>query len=159
MKRAPIVVASTAAGLVAVLAFHSHPPSGGLLRATGLTTAGPTTAGPTTTAPATVGPTPSTSPASTGTVRSATGALTPYPYGELSVKVTASGSRITAASIASVRVADSLSASINSQAGPYLDRQVLQAQSANINGVSGATYTSEAYAQSLQTALDHLGIK
>jgi uncharacterized protein with FMN-binding domain len=40
-----------------------------------------------------------------------------------------------------------------------LQSQTLQAQSANINGVSGATFTSQAYVQSLQAALDKLGIK
>ncbi len=43
---------------------------------------------------------------------------------------------------------------INSQAGPLLRQEVLKAQSAQINIVSGATYTSNAYAQSLQAALD-----
>jgi uncharacterized protein with FMN-binding domain len=43
---------------------------------------------------------------------------------------------------------------ISDQAGPLLRREALQAQSAKINVVSGATYTSEAYARSLQSALD-----
>jgi len=44
-------------------------------------------------------------------------------------------------------------------AEPLLQSQTLQAQNANINGVSGATFTSQAYVQSLQAALDKLGIK
>ena len=47
---------------------------------------------------------------------------------------------------------------INNRAEPALQSEALQAQSANIDGVSGATYTSEAYAQSLQAALDNAGI-
>ena len=43
---------------------------------------------------------------------------------------------------------------INSQAIPWLRQEVLQAQSANVNLIGGATLTSEAYAQSLQAALD-----
>ncbi len=43
---------------------------------------------------------------------------------------------------------------ISDQAGPLLRHEALQAQSARINIVSGATYTSDAYAQSLQSALD-----
>ena len=42
---------------------------------------------------------------------------------------------------------------INSQAMPYLVQQAIQAQSANVNGVSGASETSAAFAQSLSTAL------
>jgi uncharacterized protein with FMN-binding domain len=51
------------------------------------------------------------------------------------------------------------SAEINAQAGPLLRQEVLQAQSAKIDVISGATYTSEAFAQSLQVALQraHLG--
>ena len=41
---------------------------------------------------------------------------------------------------------------------PILREEALQAQSANIDTVSGATYTSLAYAQSLQAALDQAGI-
>jgi len=43
--------------------------------------------------------------------------------------------------------------SINAQAIPILKSETLQAQSASINGVSGATITSNAYVQSLQAAL------
>ena len=43
---------------------------------------------------------------------------------------------------------------ISEQAAPYLHDEVLQAQSAHIDVVSGATYTSESYMQSLQSALD-----
>jgi uncharacterized protein with FMN-binding domain len=43
---------------------------------------------------------------------------------------------------------------INSVALPELRTEAIRAQSANIDTVSGATYTSEAYSQSLQSALD-----
>ena len=43
-------------------------------------------------------------------------------------------------------------------AEPILHDEALQAQSAQIDLVSGATYTSDAYAQSLQAALDQAGI-
>ena len=43
---------------------------------------------------------------------------------------------------------------INEQAIPMLRSEVLQAQSAQIDLIGGATMTSEAYAQSLQSALD-----
>ncbi|MEU5265510.1 FMN-binding protein, partial [Amycolatopsis sp. NPDC021455] len=43
---------------------------------------------------------------------------------------------------------------INSTAVPALNQETLQAQSARIDTVSGATYTSEGYQQSLQSAID-----
>ena len=50
------------------------------------------------------------------------------------------------------------SGQISTYAGPILREEALQAQSANIDTVSGATYTSDAYAQSLQAALDKAGL-
>ena len=47
---------------------------------------------------------------------------------------------------------------INLQAIPWLKQETLQAQSANIQLIGGATMTSEAYAQSLQAALDQAKI-
>jgi uncharacterized protein with FMN-binding domain len=44
---------------------------------------------------------------------------------------------------------------IDSQSLPYLRQEFLQAQSADVQMVSGATYTSEAFLQSLQSALLH----
>ena len=43
---------------------------------------------------------------------------------------------------------------ISDQAGPYLRTEVLDAQSAQIDTIGGATYTSESYAESVQSALD-----
>jgi uncharacterized protein with FMN-binding domain len=45
---------------------------------------------------------------------------------------------------------------INQQAVPYLIQETLAAQSANIQGVGGATYTSLSWAQSLQSALSQI---
>jgi uncharacterized protein with FMN-binding domain len=50
------------------------------------------------------------------------------------------------------------SGQISSYAAPVLRQEALQAQSAKIDTVSGATYTSDAYAQSLQAALDKAGL-
>jgi uncharacterized protein with FMN-binding domain len=50
------------------------------------------------------------------------------------------------------------SGQISNYAAPILHDEALQAQSANIDFVSGATYTSDAYSQSLQAALDQAGI-
>ena len=49
------------------------------------------------------------------------------------------------------------SGQISREVEPMLRSEALSAQSANIDGVSGATYTSDAYARSLQAALDDAG--
>ena len=59
--------------------------------------------------------------------------------------------------MASLNETDPRSVHIDDEAIPQLRQQVLAAQSASIDGVSGATFTSQAYAQSVQSALDQLG--
>ena len=54
---------------------------------------------------------------------------------------------------------DGRSQQINANAGPILLQQTLSAQSAHVDGVSGATYTSDGYRTSLQAALDQVGIR
>jgi len=94
-----------------------------------------------------------------GAIRSAVGASEQFGYGVLDVKVTVSGTRITDVSVPTLEVAEYTSQQICEQAIPLLRTEVLTAQSARIDGVSGATFTSEAYAASLQAALDALHMK
>jgi uncharacterized protein with FMN-binding domain len=78
----------------------------------------------------------------------------------LSVSVTATGKRITNVQIASIADGGNFrSESIDQQSIPILEQEALQAQSANIQSVSGASYTSAGFAQSLQSALTKLGIQ
>jgi uncharacterized protein with FMN-binding domain len=89
-------------------------------------------------------------------VRQLTGADAPNKYGDVQVQVTTSGGRITRVAALRLPSSDGRSLQISSFAGPQLAQQALAAQSANIDGVSGATYTSESYRTSLQSALDQL---
>lgn len=75
------------------------------------------------------------------------------PYGDVQVQITVKNGKITAVTPL-VMPQGGHSGRIASYAAPILQSEALQAQSANINIVSGATYTSEAYAMSLQSALD-----
>jgi uncharacterized protein with FMN-binding domain len=72
------------------------------------------------------------------------------------VQVTIEGRRITAITAPQLP-AGGRSGRISQQVEPILRSEVLAAQGANIDNVSGATYTSTAYAQSLQAALDSAG--
>jgi uncharacterized protein with FMN-binding domain len=87
------------------------------------------------------------------------GSSAQFGYGLLEVKVTVRGTRITNVSVPVLETAEPTSQQISEQAIPMLTAEVLSAQSAGINAISGATYTSEGYAQSLQAALDKLHIK
>jgi uncharacterized protein with FMN-binding domain len=75
------------------------------------------------------------------------------------VQITVSGGKITSANVVQVPQESSHDIRINSQAVPILNQEVVQAQSAHIDSVSGATYTSDGYTRSLQSAIDaaHLG--
>jgi uncharacterized protein with FMN-binding domain len=75
------------------------------------------------------------------------------------VRVSYTGRRITAVSALHLTDSSGTSVSISAGAEPILRQEAVSAQSAQIDVVSGATYTSEAYKQSLQAAIDaaHLG--
>lgn len=78
-------------------------------------------------------------------------------YGPIQVEVTVSGGKVT--DVVAVQLpSGGHSGRISNNVAPVLRQEALQAQSANIDTVSGATYTSEAYAQSLQAALDQAGV-
>jgi uncharacterized protein with FMN-binding domain len=81
------------------------------------------------------------------------------PYGPVQVQLRVQGRRILRARAIVYPQASGRDREINSYAIPALDREVVQAQSASIDTVSGATYTSDGYRHSLQAALDaaHLG--
>lgn len=79
-------------------------------------------------------------------------------WGAVQVQVTVEGGRLTDVVALQLPDGDRRSQSISSRAEPTLRSQALQAQSATIDGVSGATYTSIAYARSLQAALDSAGM-
>ncbi|MBU8869087.1 FMN-binding protein [Paenarthrobacter sp. MMS21-TAE1-1] len=75
-------------------------------------------------------------------------------FGTVQVQVTIQDGKITEVVPLQLTDAERKSAQISSRAAPVLRSEVLQAQSANVQTVSGATVTSEAYLTSLQAALD-----
>ena len=166
MKRVLFSVVGTVLGLVGLLTFKSHGPTkltGAALPSAqlpGTTTTPAATPSTTTSAPPQPGPTatPTTSaPASSsGKSGSAVGQAIQTPYGIVQVKVTVAGGKITDVSFVQLTAFDGRSQMINQAAAPILLQQTLSAQSAQIDGVSGATYTSNGYVQSLQSALDQL---
>jgi uncharacterized protein with FMN-binding domain len=82
------------------------------------------------------------------------GAITDTMYGPVQVQVTVRGNRIVRANAIDYPQGGGRDQEINSQAIPQLNQETVQAQSAQIDTVSGATYTSEGYRASLQSALD-----
>jgi uncharacterized protein with FMN-binding domain len=151
MRRSPIVLAATVAGTAGVLAFHPHAPT--------VPTA--TAAGATTTSVTSTTSTSGTSSSSSASAVSgtATGDSISTQYGPVQVRVTVKDGKITAIESLVLTGNDPRSAEISSSAEPTLKEEALSKQSAAIDAVSGATFTSAGYAQSLQSALDKLGFK
>lgn len=169
MRKPIIVIAATVAGLVGVLTFHTTPARLTLGSVPTTTTSTSVAAGappPTTATTPTSSPSaptsttpPSTSTTVPATSRTATGQAVNYSWGVLSVSVTATGRTITKVGIASLDDGGNpRSQSIDQQSIPLLEQQAMQAQSSNIQGVSGASYTSAGFQQSLQSALGKLGL-
>ncbi|MBO1740204.1 FMN-binding protein [Leifsonia sp. TF02-11] len=86
--------------------------------------------------------------------KTVTGSAVDTRYGPVQVKVTFSGTTITAVDTVQYPSESGRDVEINSQALPILQQETLSKQSAQIDTVSGATYTSEGYIQSLQSAID-----
>ncbi len=86
-----------------------------------------------------------------------TGPVAANPYGDVQVQITVKSGKITDVQALAMPTGGH-SGRISNYVAPILRSQALSAQSANINGVSGASYTSQAYAESLQGALDAAGI-
>lgn len=82
-----------------------------------------------------------------------TGSTEDAYYGNVQVKATISGGKLTSVIFLDYPHTHSTSVYINQQAMPYLQQEAIKAQSANVNIISGATYTSQAFIQSLSNAL------
>ena len=160
--RAVVAILATIVGVV--LLFSFSPPAATSAVVPGQTTTPAPTGTPTPAAsgggtppptPATSG-TPTPSAASSSAYRDGTYQGQDYPnqYGDVQVKVIVSGGRISDVQPLQLPTDRARSAEISQQAAPLLHDEVIQAQSANIDILSGATFTSESYAQSVQSALD-----
>jgi uncharacterized protein with FMN-binding domain len=102
----------------------------------------------------TVSTTPSASPTVKLTDGTYTGKTVTTDYGPVQVQVVVTGGKITDVKALQLTDAEQRSVEISNQAAPILRSEVLKAQSASVATVSGATYTTDGYLSSLQSALD-----
>jgi FMN-binding domain len=156
MRRAGAALAVTVIAMWLVLSFKSSPVSRAA-SAPGATV--PSTTVPT--APADGTPPAGPPPPGTGTpttpgsgTRTVNGDVVSTRYGDVQVAVILNGSQIVDVKALQLPFDRPRSQDISTQAAPLLHDEVLQVHSAQIDTIGGATYTSDAYAQSLQSALD-----
>ena len=161
MRRAPIVVSATIAGTAAVLAFHPRTPAVPTATASTASAASSAAQSAGTSSGTTGGTRTGTGAAGTGAGVSgtATGDSVATRYGNAQVRVTVKDGKIVQIDALQLQANDPRSVQISSTAAPILQQEALAAQTAGVDAVSGATYTSASYTQSLQSALDKLGFK
>ena len=99
-----------------------------------------------------------TAPQSASVTGTFTGNAVPTIYGPVQVQITVSNGKITGATALTYPRSSGRDQQINSQAIPLLIQETLQAQSANIQGVGGASYTSQGWYDSLVSALKKAGM-
>ncbi|WP_344108488.1 FMN-binding protein [Kribbella alba] len=101
-------------------------------------------------------PTPSSKPTPSTAAKTVTvnGAAVDTDYGPVQVQVSVRGKKIISATAIAYPQSSGRDMAINSYAIPMLQQDTVAKQSAQVDTVSGATYTSDGYRQSLQSALD-----
>ena len=163
MRRAPIVVSATIAGTAAVLAFHPRTPAVPTATASTASAASSAAQSAGTSSGTTGGTGTGTGTGAAGTGAgvsgTATGDSVATRYGNAQVRVTVKDGKIVQIDALQLQANDPRSVQISSTAAPILQQEALAAQTAGVDAVSGATYTSASYTQSLQSALDKLGFK
>lgn len=173
MTRIALWVASTVVVLMLLAGYHTsfagplavHSTtsvySAGVLapRSTsGASTPPTTTRTPGSPTPGSLGPGPSGTSSGPSASTTVTGDTVQTRWGPVQVEVSVAGSEITGVSVLQYPDANSQDAQVNGYALPILVDATMTAQGADIDMVSGATYTSAGYVQSLQSALDRAGL-
>jgi uncharacterized protein with FMN-binding domain len=93
-------------------------------------------------------------PTAKGPIRTATGRIFTTPFSVIEVRVTFTGDELTRVETVELSGTGARTQAINARAEPILREEALKAGSAKIDVVTGATYTSESYKGSLQSAID-----
>ena len=136
MNRSPLIIAATVAGLALALGFRPHATGPTSASSAGLTTGNAHVSGAQTVV---------------GSDQALAGGL-----GDIQVKLTAANGKIVSVGMAKMNLHGPQSAQISNNVIPQLQQQTMASNGGPIHAVSGATYTSKAYATSLQAALDQL---
>ncbi|WP_037670641.1 FMN-binding protein [Streptomyces griseus] len=138
LRRVVLASAATVSGMVLLLTLKPH-------TSPALAVSSPAPAGS------------SSASAASGT-RSVTGDSVQTRWGPVQVRITVRDGKLTEVTPVTYPTENPRDQEINAYAVPELRREALAAQSADIDTVSGATYTSDGYRQSLQSALDSAGL-
>src|SRR5579884_1908739 len=161
MRRAAFMAGGTALGVAVLLSLKPHHST-----ATAAPVAAPPEAATSevaapaarSSAPASAAAAPGTKSPTVPAARVVTGTTADTRYGPVQVAIHVNGGRITAVDVLQHPSGTERSQEIAAMSLPVLTREALAAQSAHIDAVSGASYTSSGYQQSLQSAIDRAGL-
>ncbi|MEU9213942.1 FMN-binding protein [Streptomyces sp. NPDC048415] len=154
LRRVTLAAATTVTGVVLLLSLKPHTPP---TLAQASSPSGQSQSQSPGSSPSSSPSSSSGSTKSTGT-KTVTGDTVQTRWGPVQVRVTVKNGKITDVTAVAYPSDNPKDQEINSYAIPQLRREALAAQSAQIDSVSGATYTSDGYKQSLQSALDSAGV-
>ena len=163
MRRIVLWLASTVTIVVLLFGYHT---STNKTSAAAVTSSASSPATTSSSEPSSSSSSPSSSPSSSSSTSSSnstktktyTGSVAQTRWGPVQVQITVQGGKITKVTVLQQPNGNHKDAEINSYALPILVQDTLNAQSAQIDMVSGATVTSDGYLTSLQSALDQAGI-
>ena len=156
MRRIVIAIGSTLTGLVLLFSWPTslnRAVASSIPAAPGSTGSG-TISGTTGTATAPA-PVAGATTAKDGTF---TGSAARTPYGPVQVQIVVAGGKVTSANAVAYPTGSGLDRQINGYALPILNSEAVSASSASIQMVSGASFTSQGYIGSLQSAIDQAGL-
>jgi uncharacterized protein with FMN-binding domain len=157
VRRVILALLSTVTGLVMLLSFKTQQAPTATPLATGTGSTGSTgssgSAGDASGSDGSIG-----SATTSGGSQTVTGDEAQTRYGPVQVQITVSDGQITDVETVEYPDGTPRDAEINQFAIPQLNQETLDANSAEIDMVSGATYTSDGYITSLQSALDKAGL-
>lgn len=163
IRRIIILASGTIAGVGVVLSYH--PPQLHADAAVGTAAASPTTTKVPSAGTSKPPSTPNASPSVAAPSKPVTGKTGNFigdnirtPYGPVQVRITVAGGKITSVDALHFPNGDRRSQSISQQSVPYLVKQTLTAKTANVLGVSGASYTSNGWRKSLASARLRAGL-
>ena len=178
MRRVALAILGTIAGLVGLLSFKTHstpvanqvvatsPAAPSATASTGGTPgAGTPAATPSPNSSTAAGAsssrrssTTTASPSTASSAKTVTGSAVDTRWGPVQVQITVTGGKITAATAVVYPSENPRDQQINAYAIPALNKEAIGASSAKIDMISGATYTSDGYIGSLQSALTKAGL-
>jgi uncharacterized protein with FMN-binding domain len=163
MRRVVLAIVGTAAGLIVLLSFKTHSTSAATTPPAAISGSNSQTSAPAATSSASGSSsssrsTTSSSGSAAGAAKTVTGTSADTIYGPVEVQITVKNGKVTAAQAVQYPQDSPRDQQINSYAVPVLNQEAVSAGNASIDAVSGATYTSNGYITSLQSALDKAGL-